>query len=80
MRLSMPKNPECKMAVKIEPFPNPDYPREYRRFVEIARELGVDESPDALDWAFEKVIGRSSADQSPKASSSKSAKAPVSKK
>lgn len=32
-------------------------PAEYERFVETARKLGLDESPDALDRAFEKVIG-----------------------
>ena len=36
--------------------PKPDDPAEYERFVEIARSLGVDESPDALDRAFDKVI------------------------
>jgi hypothetical protein len=33
-----------------------DDPEEYERFVKIARELGVDESPDALDRAFGKII------------------------
>jgi hypothetical protein len=31
-------------------------PAEYQRFVQVARSLEVDESPDALDRAFEKVI------------------------
>jgi hypothetical protein len=31
-------------------------PAEYARFVEAARKLGVDESPDALDRAFERII------------------------
>ncbi len=39
-----------------EPPTAPDDPAEYERFVEIARELGVDETPDALDRAFDKVI------------------------
>ena len=30
-------------------------PAEYQRFVEAARALGADESPDALDRAFERV-------------------------
>ena len=33
----------------------PDNPEQYRRFVETARELGADESPDAMDKAFERV-------------------------
>jgi hypothetical protein len=31
-------------------------PDQYRRFVETARELGTDESPAAMDRAFERVI------------------------
>jgi hypothetical protein len=31
-------------------------PAEYQRFVETARALGVDESPDALDRAFDRII------------------------
>jgi hypothetical protein len=38
--------------------PKPDNPEQYRRFVETARELGADESPGALDRAFEKVVGK----------------------
>jgi hypothetical protein len=34
----------------------PDNPDQYRRFVETARELEADESPDALDRAFERVV------------------------
>ena len=34
----------------------PDNPDHYRRFVETARELGADESPDAMDRAFERVV------------------------
>ena len=36
----------------------PDDPAEYERFVEAARKMGLDESPDALDRAFERVTGR----------------------
>ena len=43
-------------ARKPSPPVAPDDPAEYERFVEAARKLGVDESPDALDRAFEKVI------------------------
>jgi hypothetical protein len=31
---------------------------EYRRFVEMARELKTDESPDAMDRALERVVGK----------------------
>jgi hypothetical protein len=34
----------------------PDNPEQFKRFIDMAREIGVDESPDALDRAFEKVI------------------------
>ena len=43
-------------ARKPDPPAEANDPTEYQRFVEIARELGVDESPGALDRAFEKVI------------------------
>jgi hypothetical protein len=36
--------------------PKPDNRDEYRRFVETARELGADESPEAMDRAFERVV------------------------
>ena len=31
-------------------------PKQFRRFVETARKIGVDESPEALDRAFEKIV------------------------
>ena len=34
----------------------PDDPAEYQRFLDIAREVGADEDPKALDREFEKVI------------------------
>jgi len=40
----------------IEPPPEADDPEQSRRFIEIAREVGADETPGALD----KVIGPSS--------------------
>lgn len=39
-----------------KPNPQPDYPEQFKRFVETAREVEVDESPDAIDRAFNKVI------------------------
>ena len=41
---------------KPKPPRQSDDPAEYDRFVEIARSLGVDEAPDALDRAFDRVI------------------------
>ena len=41
---------------KPEPSRRPDNPEQYRRFVETARELEADESPDAMDRAFERVV------------------------
>lgn len=38
-----------------KPGNNPD---QYRRFVETARELAAEESPDAMDRAFERVVGK----------------------
>jgi hypothetical protein len=31
-------------------------PKQFQRFVETARKIGVDESPEALDKAFDKVV------------------------
>jgi hypothetical protein len=36
----------------------PDNPEQFKRFIEMAREVEVDESPDAVDRAFDKVMGR----------------------
>ena len=40
------------------PLRKAENPDQYRRFVETARELGADESPDALDRAFDRVVGK----------------------
>jgi hypothetical protein len=37
--------------------PKPDNPEQFKRFIETAREVEADESPDAIDRAFTKVIG-----------------------
>jgi hypothetical protein len=44
-----------KKPHKVKASSNLDNPEQYRRFVETARELGADESPDAMDKAFERV-------------------------
>jgi hypothetical protein len=42
----------------------PDDPNQYRRFIETARELGADESPDALDRAFDRIDVKKPKDES----------------
>jgi hypothetical protein len=39
-----------------KPIAKPDNPEEYRRFVDMARELEADQSPDAMDRAFGRVV------------------------
>jgi hypothetical protein len=39
-----------------KPKPKPDNPAQFKRFIDMAREVEADESPDALDRAFKKVI------------------------
>ena len=41
-----------------KPKPQPDNPEQFRRFIDMAREVEADESPDALDRAFTKVVRR----------------------
>jgi hypothetical protein len=36
--------------------PSADDPAESQRFIDVAREVGVDESPGAFDRAFAKVV------------------------
>jgi len=35
---------------------SPDNPEQSKRFIDLARELGADESQDAFERAFEKVV------------------------
>lgn len=39
-----------------KPTPKPDDPAQHKRFIDMAREVKVDESKGALDRAFNKVI------------------------
>ncbi len=41
-----------------KPKPPPDDPEQFKRFIDMAREVEADESPDAIDRAFNKVIRR----------------------
>ena len=39
-----------------KPKPPPDNPEQFKRFIDMARAVEVDESPDAIDRAFKKVV------------------------
>lgn len=39
-----------------KPAPKPDDPKQAKRFIEMARELGVDESDGAFEKAMKKVV------------------------
>jgi hypothetical protein len=39
-----------------KPKPPPDDPEQLKRFIEMARKVEADESKDALERAFEKVV------------------------
>jgi hypothetical protein len=39
-----------------KPKPQPDNPEQFKRFIDMAREVEADESPDAVDRAFNKVV------------------------
>jgi hypothetical protein len=47
--LAMPRKPKP---------PPPDNPEQFKRFVDTAREVEADESPDAIDRAFNTVVRR----------------------
>jgi hypothetical protein len=49
------------MLRKPKPKPKPDNPEQLKRFIDMAREVEADESPEALDRAFNKVIPSRSA-------------------
>lgn len=44
------------MPTRKPPPPKADNPEQHRRFVETAREVEADESPDAMDRAFSRVV------------------------
>lgn len=43
---NMPRKPKSR----------PDDPEQFKRFIDMAHEVEADESPDAVDRAFDKVI------------------------
>jgi hypothetical protein len=52
--------------LSTETKPKPDNPEQFKRFTEMAREVEVDESPDALERALRNVIRRRSSEKKPK--------------
>jgi hypothetical protein len=52
----MAKPPAKKPKAKAEPKPKLTDAERHRRFVETAHEVEADESPEAFDRAFEKVV------------------------
>ena len=55
----MPTKPETKPAsARKKTSKRKADPKQFARFVETAREIGVDEDPEALDRAFDKVVPR----------------------
>lgn len=52
-------------ARKPEPPPEADDPEQSRRFIDMAREIEADETPGAMDRAFEKVIRNPGSKMSP---------------
>ncbi len=46
------------MTAKPKPKPKPTDAERHARFVDMAREVGADESPEAFDRAFDKVVRR----------------------
>jgi len=44
------------IAMPRKPKPKPDNPEQFKRFLETARDVEVDESPEALERALRKVI------------------------
>jgi hypothetical protein len=36
--------------------PQPDNPEQFKRFIDMVREVEADESPDAVDRAFNRVV------------------------
>jgi hypothetical protein len=54
-----PKTP--RTAARKSPPRRKANPKQFRRFVETAKKIGVDEDPEALDRAFDKVVPPKSA-------------------
>jgi hypothetical protein len=51
----MPRKSTTKPASQPKPRRRKADPKQFERFVETAKKIGVDESPEALDRAFEKI-------------------------
>ena len=46
--------------------PKPDDPEEYKRFLETAKQVGADKSPEAFDRAFKKIAKAKPKDEGPR--------------
>ena len=57
------------MSMPRKPKPKPDNPEQFKRFIDMIREVEADESPQAIDRAFGRVISspkaRAKDDQAP---------------
>lgn len=51
----MPKKPDKTPSEPAKPRKRKTDPKQFERFVEAAKKIGVDEDPEALDRAFDKV-------------------------
>jgi len=60
------RSPHIDRIMPRKPKPKPDNPEQFKRFIEMAREVEVDESPDALERALRNVIRRRSSEKKPK--------------
>jgi hypothetical protein len=52
---AMPRRPAKPIALPKSRKRKPDDPKQFERFVETAKRIGVDEDPEALDRAFDKI-------------------------
>lgn len=53
------RDPHHSMIEKLEMAkkpPSPDDPKQSKRFIDLARELGADESEEAFEKAFDRVV------------------------
>ena len=56
---AMPRKPITKRAERPTPRSRKtDDPKQFERFVETAKRIGMDEDPEALDRAFDKIAPR----------------------
>lgn len=64
--------------MRQKPVPRPDDPEQSRRFIETAREVGADESPEAFGKAFSEVVRPKEGPPKPSAPRSRPGEKPAS--